>query len=169
MMLRWVILALLIGVCVSVDVKEKKEGEKSKKSESSSRSRGWGKDLKWAKDYVDALGKTTKSHKPLMVIHHLEDCPHSKALKKAFAEDKTIQKMAKDDFVMLNVVEETTDRNLAPDGYYVPRIIFVDPLNTVRADIIGRYPDRKYAYSPTDLELLAENMKKVVALKHTEL
>lgn len=74
-------------------------------------------------------------------------------LKKAFAEDKEIQKLADDDFILLNLVVslkslnsygflcgwnendailriyllqyETTDKHLSPDGQYVPRIIFV--------------------------------------------
>uniref|UniRef100_A0A671TAP7 Anterior gradient protein 2 homolog n=1 Tax=Sinocyclocheilus anshuiensis TaxID=1608454 RepID=A0A671TAP7_9TELE len=92
-------------------------------------------------------------NKPLMVIFHLEDCPHSQALKKAFAEDKDIQKLADDDFVILNLVYETTDKHLSPDGQYVPRILFVDPSMTVRADITGRYANRLYAYEPADMKL----------------
>lgn len=76
------------------------------------------------------------------------------ALKKFFAEDQQIQKIADEDFILLNLVVslksfnfyillcgwsgndvnlwiyvllqyETTDKHLSPDGQYVPRIIFV--------------------------------------------
>ncbi|KAJ7418826.1 hypothetical protein WISP_57458 [Willisornis vidua] len=50
------------------------------------------------------------------------------ALKKAFAENEEIQEMAQNNFVMLNLMHETTDKNLSPDGQYVPRIMFVAPL-----------------------------------------
>ncbi|NWV04034.1 AGR2 protein, partial [Ptilonorhynchus violaceus] len=109
-----------------------------------------------------------KSQKPLMIIHHLEDCPHSQALKKVFAEHKDIQKLA-EKFILLNLVYETTDKNLAPDGQYVPRILFIDPSLTVRADITGRYSNRLYAYEPSDISLLYSNMQKALKLLKTEL
>ncbi|XP_014885410.1 anterior gradient 1 [Poecilia latipinna] len=163
-MLRWVVLALFISLCAIAEAQSKKA-----KTAPPTPSRGWGKNIKWVKSYEEGLAESAKSQKPLIVIHHLENCPHSKALKEAFVAHKSIQKMAKDDFIMLNVVEETGDKHLAPDGYYVPRILFVDPSHTVRADIVGNYEDRLYTYSPDDMELLAANMKKAKLLLHSEL
>ncbi|KAK5861412.1 hypothetical protein PBY51_022812 [Eleginops maclovinus] len=163
-MLRLVLFALFISVCASVGQ------QKKKKVKTESLARGWGVNINWVKNYEEGLLNAGVSLKPLMVIHHLLDCPHSKALKKAFAADKTIQKMAKEDFIMLNLQEETTDKNLAPDGYYVPRILFVDPSLTVRTNIKGRYSNLAYAYEPGDMKLLAENMRKAKRLmQHTEL
>ncbi|TRY84205.1 hypothetical protein DNTS_025718 [Danionella cerebrum] len=127
-------------------------------------SRGWGDNITWVQTYEEGLAKAVKRNKPLMVIHHLEDCPHSIALKKAFAVHQSIQRLAKSDFIMLNLVHETTDANLAPDGFYVPRILFVDPSLTVRADIIGKYGNRMYTYEPGDMDYLAENMIKAKIL-----
>ncbi|MED6293549.1 hypothetical protein CHARACLAT_011659 [Characodon lateralis] len=163
-MLRWVLLALFISLCANAEAQKKKM-----KTQTAPLSRGWGKNIKWVKSYEEGLSEIAKSQKPLMVIHHLDNCPHSKALKEAFVADKSIQKMAKEDFIMLNVVEETGDKNLAPDGYYVPRILFVDPALTVRADIVGQHSDRLYTYSPDDMEHLAANMKKAKLLLHSEL
>ncbi|XP_029104327.1 anterior gradient protein 2 homolog [Scleropages formosus] len=132
-------------------------------------SRGWGDELIWAQTYEEALYRAKSSTKFLMVIFHLENCPHSSALKKAFAENKKIQKMADEDFILLNLVFETTDKHLSPDGQYVPRILFVDPSLTVRADITGRYADRLYAYEPSDVGLPISNMKKAKKLLKTEL
>ncbi|KAK1804936.1 hypothetical protein P4O66_019306 [Electrophorus voltai] len=91
------------------------------------------------------------------------------ALKKAFAEDKEIQKLADEDFILLNLVYETTDKHLSPDGQYVPRILFVDPSMTVRADITGRYSNRMYAYEPSDLKLMLSNMQRAKKFLKTEL
>ncbi|MBN3275075.1 AGR2 protein, partial [Polyodon spathula] len=113
--------------------------------------------------------KHKSTNKPVMVIHHLEDCPHSQALKQAFASNRKIQKMADEDFILLNLVFETTDKHLSPDGQYVPRIIFVDPSLTIRADITGRYANRLYAYEPADINLLISNMEKAKKLLKTEL
>ncbi|KAG8537698.1 hypothetical protein GDO81_024057 [Engystomops pustulosus] len=104
-----------------------------------------------------------------MVIHHLEDCQYCQALKKAFSENADIQELAKENFIMLNLMHETSDKNMAPDGQYVPRIMFIDPSLTVRADITGRYSNRRYTYEPQDITLLLENMNKAVKLLQTEL
>ncbi|KAF1382321.1 hypothetical protein PFLUV_G00142540 [Perca fluviatilis] len=162
-MLRWVLFALFLGICASAGE------QKKRKVQPQSFSRGWGNSISWVQSYEEGLSQMRKSQKPLMVIHHKVDCPHSKALKKAFVAAKSIQKMAKEDFIMLNLLEETTDKNMAPDGYYYPRILFVDPSMTARTDIVGKYSNRKYSYEPGDMAFLAENMKKVKALMHTEL
>ncbi|XP_034016655.1 anterior gradient protein 2 homolog [Thalassophryne amazonica] len=132
-------------------------------------SRGWGDQLQWAQTYEQALHLCQTSKKPLMVLFHLEDCKHSAALKKAFAADVELQKMLDEDFIILNLTFETTDKNMSPDGTYVPRILFVDPSLTVRSDIISRYGNRLYAYEPADLSLLKENLKKAKKLLKTEL
>ncbi|KAJ8416690.1 hypothetical protein AAFF_G00325680 [Aldrovandia affinis] len=132
-------------------------------------SRGWGDDITWVQTYEEGLTEMQNSQKPLMVIHHMDECPHSQALKKAFAADEKIQKMAQEDFIMLNLVHETIDKNLSPDGLYVPRILFVDPSMTVRADIAGKYGNRMYAYEADDMQTLEENMRHAKAILKTEL
>ncbi|XP_040005122.1 anterior gradient 1 [Xiphias gladius] len=162
-MLRWVLLALFIGVWASAG------DQKKKKVNLQSMSRGWGDNISWVKTYEEGLSKMVSSKKPLMVIHHRDHCPYSQALKRAFVAEKSIQKMAKEDFIMLNLVEDTMDQHLAADGYYVPRILFVDPSMTVRTDIAGKYSNRLYAYEPGDMVYLATNMKKAKVLLHAEL
>ncbi|XP_048405665.1 anterior gradient protein 3-like [Stegostoma tigrinum] len=132
-------------------------------------SRGWGDDITWVQTYEEGLYKARKSNKPLMVIHHLEDCKYCYALKKVFAENEEIQAMADKDFIMLNLMHETADKNLAPDGKYVPRIIFVDPSLTVRADITGKYSNRLYTYEPQDIQILIHNMHKAKRMLPAEL
>ncbi|XP_056390031.1 anterior gradient protein 2-like isoform X2 [Hyla sarda] len=131
--------------------------------------RGWGESILWAQTYEEALAKSRDTRKPLMVIHHLEDCPFSQELKKAFAADAMAQKLAREDFVMLNVVHPVADDNQSPDGFYVPRVIFVDPSMTVRTDLAGRYSNRLYAYEAGDIPELITNMKKAKILLKTEL
>ncbi|XP_068103072.1 anterior gradient protein 1-like [Hyperolius riggenbachi] len=131
--------------------------------------RGWGENIEWVQTYEEALAKARETKKPLMVIHHLEDCPFSQDLKKAFVADPLAQKLARDDFVMLNVVHPVADDNQSPDGHYVPRVLFVDPSMTVRTDLAGRYSNRMYAYEAGDIPELVTNMKKARILLHTEL
>ncbi|KAF7655583.1 hypothetical protein LDENG_00053770 [Lucifuga dentata] len=158
----WALFALFFVICANA------AEEEEKKAKSPSFARGWGDNITWVKTYEEALSKTAETKKPLMVILHREDCPYSKVLKKAFAAEKSIQKMAREDFIMVNLVEETRDKNLAPDGYYVPRILFIDPSLTVHAEITGKYTNRRYTYEPGDMTYLAENMKTAKALVHKE-
>ncbi|XP_075904634.1 anterior gradient 1 [Nelusetta ayraudi] len=169
MMLHWVLLALLLGSAACASAGQQKEKKLEEKKEPHPLSRGWGDDISWVESYEDGLSEMKKSQKPLMVIHHLDDCQHSQALKKAFVAQKELQQMAEQDFIMVNLVEETTDENMAPDGYYVPRILFVDPSMTVRTDITGRYSNHLYTYEPKDMSNLAENMKKAKVLFKNEL
>ncbi|XP_072274586.1 anterior gradient protein 1-like [Pyxicephalus adspersus] len=143
--------------------------ESAEASQPKTLDRGWGSGIEWIQTYEEALARSREAKKPLMVIHHLEDCPFSQELKKAFVADDLAQKLAREDFVMLNVVHPVADENQSPDGHYVPRVIFVDPSMTVRTDLAGRYSNRMYAYEAGDIPELVTNMKKAKVLLHTEL
>uniref|UniRef100_A0A8C5DLN3 Anterior gradient 2 n=1 Tax=Gouania willdenowi TaxID=441366 RepID=A0A8C5DLN3_GOUWI len=81
-----------------------------------------------------------------MVLFHLEDCPHKNRMSNKYS--------------FFSSSYETTDKHLSPDGQYVPRIIFVDPTMTVRADIVVAPPTVCYAYEPSDLKLCKFIMKE---------
>ncbi|XP_072535081.1 anterior gradient protein 2 homolog [Salminus brasiliensis] len=163
------LLVLVLVATTSIMVKSEKATVKKQKRVPQTLSRGWGDQLIWAQTYEEALFWARSRSKPLMVIFHMDDCPHSQALKKAFAKDKEIQTLADEHFILLNLVYETTDKHLSPDGQYVPRILFVDPSMTVRADITGRYSNRIYAYEPNDMKLLLSNMQRAKTFLKTEL
>ncbi|KAM8854720.1 anterior gradient protein 3-like isoform 1-T2 [Spinachia spinachia] len=158
-MLRFVVFALLLGTCATAGKQQKK------KERPQSLSRGWGNGIRWVKSYEEGLSEMVKRKKPLMVIHHQDICPYSQALKKAIAADKFIQKMAQKDFIMLNLLNETKEKRMAPDGHYTPRILFLDQSNTVRNELVGKFPSHLYTYEPADMTLLAENMKKAQRIK----
>ncbi|XP_055075557.1 anterior gradient protein 2 homolog [Misgurnus anguillicaudatus] len=168
-MLKGLLSVLLVLVALSSTMGKPDKTVKKEKRVPQTLSRGWGDQLIWAQTYEEALFWARSKNKPLMVIFHLEDCPHSQALKKVFAEDQDIQKLADEEFVILNLMYETTDKHLSPDGQYVPRILFVDPSMTVRADITGRYSNRMYAYEPSDIKLLLSNMQRAMKFLKTEL
>nr|XP_009679135.1 PREDICTED: anterior gradient protein 2 homolog [Struthio camelus australis] len=142
------------------ETKEAKETKETKPKLPQTLSRGWGDQLIWTQTYEEALFRSKTSNKPLMIIHHLDDCPHSQALKKVFAENKDIQKLA-DKFILLNLVVNPVLYNFSH--------LFPDPSLTVRADITGRYSNRLYAYEPSDISLLYSNMQKALKLLKTEL
>ncbi|NXU78613.1 AGR2 protein, partial [Oreotrochilus melanogaster] len=163
------LLLIAISCALAKDVGKKDTKETTAKPKlPQTLSRGWGDQLIWTQTYEEALfrAKHSKFQKCIFNFHfHL--LPFL-ALKKVFAEHKEIQKLA-EKFILLNLVYETTDKNLSPDGQYVPRILFIDPSLTVRADITGRYSNRLYAYEPSDISLLYSNMQKALKLLKTEL
>uniref|UniRef100_A0A8C2CWE5 Anterior gradient 2 n=1 Tax=Cyprinus carpio TaxID=7962 RepID=A0A8C2CWE5_CYPCA len=162
-MLKGILSALLVLVTLSSAIgKPEKTSPKKEKRIPQTLSRGWGDQLIWAQTYEEALFWSRSKNKPLMVIFHLEDCPHSQSLKKAFAEDKEIQKLADDEFVILNLVVIVCLNDSNPS-------CFPDPSMTVRADITGRYSNRLYAYEPADMKLLLSNMQRALKFLKTEL
>ncbi|XP_030057273.1 anterior gradient protein 3-like isoform X2 [Microcaecilia unicolor] len=42
-------------------------------------SRGWGDDITWVQTYEEGLFQAKQNNKPLMVIHHLDECQYSQA------------------------------------------------------------------------------------------
>ncbi|NXV27917.1 AGR2 protein, partial [Rissa tridactyla] len=184
------LLLVAISCALAKDVGKKEAKETTAKPKlPQTLSRGWGDQLIWTQTYEEALFRSKHSCKlgililipPVCLnfffkdnifqghIFNFHSCFVSTlALKKAFAEHKDIQKLA-EKFILLNLVYETTDKNLSPDGQYVPRILFIDPSLTVRADITGRYSNRLYAYEPSDISLLYSNMQKALKLMKTEL
>nr|AGH15795.1 anterior gradient protein 2 [Pachytriton brevipes] len=166
-MVKGYLSALLLLVLSSYSL-AKESAKKPEVKKVQTLSRGWGDSLEWVQTYEEGLFKAKSSNKPLLVINHRDDCPHSQALKKAFAEHKGIQKLA-EKFILLNVVHDPTDKNLLLDGQYVPKLVFVDPSLVVRADLPGKYSNHRYTYEPTDTELLMGNMQKALKLLKTEL
>ena len=163
-----ILLLALSSLCLAKDAAGKQSGRKPEVKKVQTLSRGWGDSLDWSQTYEEALSKARTTNKPLLVINHREDCPHSQALKKAFAEHKGIQKLA-EKFILLNVIHDPTDKNLLLDGQYVPKLVIVDPSMVVRADLPGKYSNHRYTYEPTDMDVLFDNMKKSLVLLKTEL
>uniref|UniRef100_A0A3Q3FCE6 Anterior gradient 2 n=1 Tax=Labrus bergylta TaxID=56723 RepID=A0A3Q3FCE6_9LABR len=127
-------------------------------------SRGWGDQLIWAQTYEEALYWSRSRNKPLLVVFHLEDCPHSQGEQRGVYLCFDFQEMGLNKIFVFLFQYETTDKNLTPDGQYVPRFLFVDPSMTVRADIVGPYGNRLYAYEPQDLDSM-EKAKKLLKVE----
>ncbi|CAG2062420.1 unnamed protein product [Timema podura] len=84
-------------------------------------------------------------------------------LKPQFAASKEIDKLSKH-FVMVNTQddEEPKGSMFAPDGGYIPRILFLDPNGVVMDEYYNEEgnPDYKYFYS--DSKSVVSSMKRVL-------
>ncbi len=100
----------------------------------------------------DGLQEAARTGKPLMLLVHASWCSKCKALRPAFFDERLVA--ASRDFVMVNVDQDEVPevRAYAPDGVYIPRILFLDP-KTGEVDATLKNPGRSrflYFYGPQD-------------------
>lgn len=112
---------------------------------------GFGDGIAW-RGLDEGLAEAAAHHRPLMLVVHASWCPKCKDLKPAFGDRELVE--LSDRFVMVNVDQDAVPKSLdfAPDGSYVPRVLFVDPVSG-QADIELRNDRRTrtvYYYGPSD-------------------
>jgi thiol-disulfide isomerase/thioredoxin len=98
-----------------------------------------------------------------MLVVHASWCNRCKELKPKFSDDEIEQLSEK--FVMVNADQDLERKSLeyAPDGDYIPRVVFIDP-KTGKADpslLNERRNRNRYFYTPMDD--LAGVMKEALA------
>ncbi len=122
---------------------------------------GFGEQIAW-RGLDEGLAEAAKLARPVMLVVHAKWCSQCKALKPKFAEPEL--RTLSEKFVMVNVDQDEVPRALefAPDGTYVPRVLFIDP-ESGRADPGLSNENRGrtiYYYSPVDD--LVDTMKKAL-------
>jgi len=120
----------------------------------------WGRNIDWH-EYRQGREKAKLENKPIMVIMQTPTCPHCLSLKEKVAQSKAIEELSKH-FVMivLNEWEGKGDKDLGPDGRYVPRIVFCSPTGGTLKHIVNM-PNSKNKYAYANLDALVRNMKTV--------
>jgi len=123
---------------------------------------GFGDAIAW-RNLDEGLAEAASEHRPLMLVVHASWCPKCKELKPAFGERELVELSER--FVMVNVDQDAVPKSLefAPDGSYVPRVLFVDPASG-HADVELRNDRRTrtvYYYGPRDD--LVGTMKKALS------
>lgn len=129
-------------------------------------SHGFNDTIAWRK-LDEGLAEAAKLHRPLMLVVHASWCSSCQALKPAFSDDTLVN--LSHELVMINLDQDLEPRSLefAPDGTYIPRVVFLDPLTGRPDEAIHnqRRADRRYYYGPSDDIVGA--MKKALA-RHGE-
>ncbi|MFV8750184.1 thioredoxin family protein [Nannocystaceae bacterium ST9] len=157
-------LALVFAACVLACVPPP-EGEASAGSGESERDRaasgpkrkasvpadGWNDDIAW-RGFEEGLREAKRDHRPVMMVVHTAWCPKCRALKQVFNEDAQVERLS-ERFVMVHVDQDQTPEATlyAPDGQYIPRVMFLDSNGKLDPEL--RNKDRKrfrYFYTPQE-------------------
>lgn len=95
-----------------------------------------------------------------MLLIHKSWCGACKALKPRFAASKEIEELSKD-FVMVNTLdeEEPSDDKYAPDGGYIPRVLFIDQRGVVLQDIYNKDGNKQYKFYYHDPHDITASMR----------
>merc|ERR1711916_286059 len=119
--------------------------------------------IAWHESHEGALETAADDGLPLMVMITKGYCGACKALKAKFAADPTPVQEYENKVVMVHLEDdkEPADPEYAPDGGYIPRIIFVAPDGTVLTDIKNEGGNPKYGYFYPTLEEIAVSLEKV--------
>ena len=124
-------------------------------------SHGWGP-MSWTA-WPSALEQSRAEGKPIMLVIHKSWCGACKALRPQFAKSEAIAALA-DGFVMVNTVddEEPKGEMFAPDGGYIPRVLFLSE-GEVLKDVINVKGNEKYKYYYSSPDDIAASMASVKA------
>ncbi len=112
---------------------------------------GWGEEIAW-RPLTDGLAEAKKERMPLMLVVHTSWCSKCKALKQSAFSSQELRELS-EEFVMVNVDQDAEPAALdyAPDGSYIPRVMFLDPEGTLDQQLRNPRPSRyKYFYMPQD-------------------
>lgn len=149
---------LVVTGCVEVSTpyEDRRPGARGAQVEAPPRvatapSHGFGEAIAW-RTLDEGLAEAKADGRPLMLVVHASWCGQCKALKPVFSESR-LRELSQQ-FVMVNVDQDETPaaHGYAPDGSYIPRVLFIDPA-TGSADESLQNPHREryhYYYGPQD-------------------
>ncbi|CAJ0938373.1 unnamed protein product, partial [Mesorhabditis belari] len=137
---------------------------------------GFAGDIDWVQ-WENAVEVAKEQNKPIFFLIHKTWCGACSSLKREFKSSQNTKDLVElsKKFVMVNVEDdgEPEDDKYAPDGGYIPRILFLDsngsPLSTNNEK---RYKNNKYFYPlvPQIIDAMARAQKEwtEVSGKNTE-
>lgn len=121
---------------------------------------GFGDKIAW-RGLDEGLREAAAEGRPILLVVHAAWCPRCKELKPSFF-DPTLAALS-DNFVMINVDQDAEPASLkfAPDGTYIPRVVFLDPQGQVDRELLnaGR---KRFKYFYTRHDDLVGNMRRAL-------
>lgn len=111
---------------------------------------GFGDKIAW-RGFDEGFREAAAGGRPIVLVVHAAWCPRCKELKPSFFDPQLAE--LSDNFVMINVDQDAEPASLkfAPDGTYIPRVVFLDPQGQVDKDLLNPGRSRfKYFYTRHD-------------------
>lgn len=111
---------------------------------------GFGDKIPW-EPFEGALAHAKKDGMPVMLVVHASWCKRCKELKPAFS-DSEIEALSQR-FVMVNADQDLEPKALdyAPDGDYIPRVVFLSPEGIEDLTLTNEARQRhRFFYTPGD-------------------
>ena len=141
-----IVLFILLNNNFLICSSENNDGEPSQLA------RGFGDKINWVK-FEESADIALKTSKPIFLLIHKSWCGACQNLKPKLAESDKFKDLS-EKFVMVNVEdnEEPSDSSYAPDGGYIPRVLFSDSSNTVKPEIYNFNGNPKYKYYYSNAE-----------------
>lgn len=130
---------------------EKAPEPKKEKRKATAPANGWGDEIAW-RGLSEGLDEAKRERMPLMLVVHTSWCSKCKKLKASTFRDQKLHELS-EQFVMINIDQDAEPNALdyAPDGDYIPRVVFLDPDGKVDAELKNSRPSRfSYFYMPQD-------------------
>ena len=112
---------------------------------------GWGDAIAW-RHLEEGLTEAKASSRPLMLVVHADWCGQCDKLKPSF-QDRKLAELTRH-FVMVNADQDEVPevRRYAPDGVYLPRVLFLAPqsgeVDTSLSN--SRRSEDRFYYGPHD-------------------
>uniref|UniRef100_A0A1B6CYL7 Thioredoxin domain-containing protein 12 n=2 Tax=Clastoptera arizonana TaxID=38151 RepID=A0A1B6CYL7_9HEMI len=125
--------------------------------------RGFGDKIIWL-PFEKGLYQAKSNNMPLMLLIHKSWCGACRYLKPKFASSEEIAKLS-EQFIMVNVEddEEPKGKEFAPDGGYIPRILFLSPDGTVKHEVYNTKGNPSYKYFYSEPDHIVNSMKEVLS------
>jgi len=128
-------------------------------------SHGFNDNVAWHTNLAEAKQLAAAQNKPLMVLIHKSWCGACKRLNQqlsAAGSEPFVE--ASNSFVMVNLSDdaEPSDAAYAPDGGYIPRVLFLDSAGNVKPELKNPTRSGQYLYFYTDAGSLVAGMKNAL-------
>jgi protein-disulfide reductase (glutathione) len=156
------LLASTIAVCLLACLAPPQTKEAGSKREATIPADGWNDAIAW-RGLDEGLREAQQAQLPVMMVVHTSWCPKCRALQRVFNDDPQIERLS-EHFVMVHVDQDQNPAAslYAPDGQYIPRVLFLDADGKLDPELRNQRRRDKFRYFYTPQEDLVATMREAL-------
>ncbi|PRP90783.1 Thioredoxin [Enhygromyxa salina] len=120
---------------------------------------GWNEDIAW-RGLEEGLAEAKQTKMPVMMVVHTTWCGNCQKLKRTFNSDADLARLS-EQFVMVHVDQDAHPEVTlyAPDGDYIPRVMFLDSDGNIDKQLQNPNRPNRYRFFYTPKEDLTATMR----------